>query len=248
MPQTLTSEWKDHLGRDAQEIHRTWLHRIGNLTVTGYNSSYSNRCFAAKQEHPEGFHRSPYRLKSDIKTATKWTAEEMEARTQRLVDQAMELWPYPQPGDIFEPPAREGLIIGLDEDFAFTSRDIEAFELDGEEAPCTTWRALIVKVIAALAVSRSDELIDYARSGTAPSILAPTDARRKAPGKRLNIISPNIAVFTGTDTVSKIASLGKSSTSSTNPNPSCASRSPAPANRKRVPPPRRRPSRRSTRA
>lgn len=41
MPQTLTPEWKRDLGPEYERIHETWLHRLGNLTVTGYNSSYS---------------------------------------------------------------------------------------------------------------------------------------------------------------------------------------------------------------
>lgn len=37
MPQHLTPAWIEELGTNATEIHETWLHRLANLTLTGYN-------------------------------------------------------------------------------------------------------------------------------------------------------------------------------------------------------------------
>ena len=41
MPQTLTQEWKESLGDDWELVHNKYLHTIGNLTLTAYNSDYS---------------------------------------------------------------------------------------------------------------------------------------------------------------------------------------------------------------
>ncbi|GAA8457644.1 hypothetical protein KKKH21_07980 [Helicobacter pylori] len=52
MPQTLTEdteEWKRDLGENFKEIHNKYLHTIGNLTLTGYNSEYSNKSFQKKE-------------------------------------------------------------------------------------------------------------------------------------------------------------------------------------------------------
>ncbi len=49
MPQTLTEEWKRDLGENFQEIHDKYLHTIGNLTKTGYNTEYGNRSFQKKE-------------------------------------------------------------------------------------------------------------------------------------------------------------------------------------------------------
>ncbi|GAA7500891.1 hypothetical protein HpBHB23_11890 [Helicobacter pylori] len=49
MPQKLTKkEWERDLGENFKEIHDKYLHTIGNLTLTGYNSEYSNRSFQEK--------------------------------------------------------------------------------------------------------------------------------------------------------------------------------------------------------
>ena len=45
MPQTLTDFWRDHLGEDWETAHALWLHTLGNLTLTGYNSEMSNDDF-----------------------------------------------------------------------------------------------------------------------------------------------------------------------------------------------------------
>ena len=42
MPQTLTEEWKSELGEDWQQKHDLYLHTLGNLTLTAYNSELSN--------------------------------------------------------------------------------------------------------------------------------------------------------------------------------------------------------------
>ena len=45
MPQTLTAKWKIDLGKKATEIYEKYVHCIGNLTLTGYNSEMSNDSF-----------------------------------------------------------------------------------------------------------------------------------------------------------------------------------------------------------
>ena len=50
MPQTLTEEWKVNLGHDWLEIHQLYLHTIGNLTLTGYNSEIRNSSFIKKRD------------------------------------------------------------------------------------------------------------------------------------------------------------------------------------------------------
>ena len=46
MPQSenLSTAWKNELGLEWKRIHETWLHTLGNLTLTGYNSEYTAAC------------------------------------------------------------------------------------------------------------------------------------------------------------------------------------------------------------
>ena len=96
MPQEITevSEWRQMLGEDWEKSHATHLHRLGNLTLTAYNSRYSNLPFEKKKDIPGGFRQSAVRLNSDVRDEARWTPEEILVRGERLAKRALEIWPY----------------------------------------------------------------------------------------------------------------------------------------------------------
>ncbi len=96
MPQYIDNvpEWIDMLGKDWEEVHRKWLHRLGNLTLTAYNSTYSNRPFHEKKTVKGGFEQSAVRLNRLVAQRTNWTASEMEERGRALAHRALEIWPH----------------------------------------------------------------------------------------------------------------------------------------------------------
>ena len=57
--ENLSPQWKTALGPEWERIRNTWLHTIGNLTLTGYNSEYSDRPFTEKRDMKGGFKESP---------------------------------------------------------------------------------------------------------------------------------------------------------------------------------------------
>ncbi len=78
MPQILTEEWKRDLGENFQEIHNKYLHTIGNLTLTGYNSEYSNKSFQEKRDMEKGFKDSPLRLNQGLRDLKSFGEEEIK--------------------------------------------------------------------------------------------------------------------------------------------------------------------------
>ncbi|GAA8934030.1 hypothetical protein HpEKB16_13530 [Helicobacter pylori] len=95
MPQKLTEEWKKDLGENFQEIHNKYLHTIGNLTLTGYNSEYSNKSLQEKQGMEKGFKNSPLRLNQSLRDLEPFGEEEIKKRANVLVDLALKIWTYP---------------------------------------------------------------------------------------------------------------------------------------------------------
>lgn len=97
MPQNknLPMNWRKELGSDWQRIHSRLLHTLGNLTLTGYNSRYSDRSFAKKRDIEGGFKQSPLRLNAGIGQCEKWDRAAMQKRAQRLADFALEVWEMP---------------------------------------------------------------------------------------------------------------------------------------------------------
>ena len=77
MPQTITLAWRAALGGNSSEIHATWIHRLANLTLTAYNSSYSNNPFIDKRDAENGFKNSGIRMNQLIAQNEKWTLSEL---------------------------------------------------------------------------------------------------------------------------------------------------------------------------
>ncbi|TXH32969.1 MAG: DUF262 domain-containing protein [Rhodospirillaceae bacterium] len=91
--------WEDMVGgpENVAVIRNELLHSLGNLTLTGYNSSLSNRKFEDKRDHTNekgrytGF-RNGLSLNADLADANAWTADQMRERRQRLAGQAFDLF------------------------------------------------------------------------------------------------------------------------------------------------------------
>ncbi|GHR54575.1 DUF262 and DUF1524 domain-containing protein [Helicobacter pylori] len=96
MPQELTEEWEKDLGENFQAIHDKYLHTIGNLTLTGYNSTYSNKSFQEKQGMEKGFKDSPLRLNQGLRDLESFGEEEIKKRANDLADLALKIWTYPK--------------------------------------------------------------------------------------------------------------------------------------------------------
>ncbi|OOC32745.1 DUF262 and DUF1524 domain-containing protein [Helicobacter pylori] len=96
MPQTLDPKWEGDLGENFEAIHEKYLHTIGNLTLTGYNSEYSNKSFQEKQGMEGGFKDSPLKLNQSLKDLESFGEKEIEKRANDLADWALKIWTYPK--------------------------------------------------------------------------------------------------------------------------------------------------------
>ena len=91
----LSQEWQDDLGFDWQSIQEKWLHTLGNLTLTGYNSEYSDRPFVKKRDMTGGFRESPLRVNEDLGSLEKWSEVEIKDRAENLAEKALSVWVSP---------------------------------------------------------------------------------------------------------------------------------------------------------
>ncbi|HGM3508409.1 TPA: DUF262 domain-containing protein [Clostridioides difficile] len=149
MPQTLTNKWKESLGENYKEIHDKYLHTIGNLTLTGYNSKLSNKTFEEKKEMESGFKDSRLYLNKYISFIDKWNEEEIKNRTKILLDRAVEIWKYPNV--TYEPPSNSENIFTLeDDDVNFTNESIVSFSILGESYKVKNWTEFYEQVALTL--------------------------------------------------------------------------------------------------
>ncbi len=85
----------------AKAIQQSHVHRLGNLTISGFNSALGNKDFQTKRDRTDrdgryvGFKNS-LNLNEDLANAETWTVEQIDARGKKLIDQAMELFDLAQ--------------------------------------------------------------------------------------------------------------------------------------------------------
>lgn len=104
MPQNkaLSAEWQTALGENWQTVQETWLHTLGNLTLTGYNSEYSDHSFTYKRDlvqdrdgNPIGFASSPLKLNAGLAQTAQWNEAAIAQRADRLAKEAARVWEAP---------------------------------------------------------------------------------------------------------------------------------------------------------
>ncbi len=91
----LVAEWRGALGSEWQRVQEQWLHTLGNLTLTGYNSEYSDRPFPEKRDLEGGFKNSPLKLNEGLGSIERWDEAAIQARAARLATAALDVWRAP---------------------------------------------------------------------------------------------------------------------------------------------------------
>jgi uncharacterized protein with ParB-like and HNH nuclease domain/predicted transport protein len=149
MPQNenLSASWKSTLGPEWERIHQTWLHTLGNLTLTGYNSEYSDKPFHEKRDMPGGFRESPLKLNAGLGQLDQWNEDAIKVRATKLAATALIVWAAPElPLEIlaaYRPKAAEEATYTIDDHpHLLTANMRELFEAFRKEVlaldPCVT--------------------------------------------------------------------------------------------------------------
>lgn len=97
MPQNeeVPAAWRKELGDEWERVWSTYLHTLGNLTLTGYNPELSDRPFLAKRDMVGGFKDSAVRMNNDLGKLEHWNEEAIQARAATLAAKAVGVWPSP---------------------------------------------------------------------------------------------------------------------------------------------------------
>ena len=91
IPQSLTSEWINVLGQNSKN-HKQFVHRLGNLTLTAYNSELSNNPIQRKIEIINETRH--LRMNTELQDIEKFTYDELNQRTLSIIEKIIEIWSY----------------------------------------------------------------------------------------------------------------------------------------------------------
>ncbi|MGB8409121.1 MAG: DUF262 domain-containing protein [Gallionella sp.] len=139
MPQTLTDDWRKELGgdEDAEVVYDLYLHTIGNLTLTGYNSELSNAPYKVKRDK---LLQSHIELNSYFAKIDHWGKNEILMRATMLTENALTIWPY----------LGKRELEGKFKSSVAGTKPIKLILL-GQEFPVQTWRDVFEKTMSEIA-------------------------------------------------------------------------------------------------
>jgi uncharacterized protein with ParB-like and HNH nuclease domain len=148
MPQTLSNTWKSELGHDYEQIYSTYLHTIGNLTLTAYNSEMSNKSFADKKTIEGGFLHSKLYLNEFVKKQTAWNRSRIVERAHILIDRSLEIWRSCQTS--YENIRDVENTYCLDDDINFTGEKIKYFTIMDQKIMVDYWSGFLQQICIVL--------------------------------------------------------------------------------------------------
>ena len=144
MPQTLSADWS-HI---RPEEHEEYLHTLGNLSVTGYNSELSNKSFAEKQDIIRENSKAVI-LNSDVLDKESWNIATIRARAKRLAGIVMTRYKIDRiVDDSIEFEYIETLT--LDDYDEVTGKKLVSFKLFGETYRQNKYALMLLDVIKLL--------------------------------------------------------------------------------------------------
>lgn len=161
MPQNknLSMSWQKMLGENWQSVHEKYLHTLGNLTLTGYNSELGDKPFEKKKEKLEETITHIAVLYSDVKDKSEWNSVNIEKRAKRLAEIILKLFPIEQPKTKIEFTDPHYKLYTLANPDDATYKTVNYFEFLGERVNVSSF-AEMVRSIAQILYDMDNSIID----------------------------------------------------------------------------------------
>jgi len=147
MPQKLNNGWKDYLReRNDLSAHEMFLHTLGNLTLTAYNSELGNADFDVKKKIYE---QSNFSYTRNLTKYDEWTSKQIQSRAKRLAEAATKIWTLPE--EFNSRSINLGDSFNLDSDFGvFTGEKPAALFISGTEIKVSGWVNILREIVRQL--------------------------------------------------------------------------------------------------
>lgn len=154
MPQRLSNDWKKYLSaRNDLSAHELWLHTLGNLTLTAYNSELGNKDFSDKKENY--YAQSNFSYTRALTGYSDWTTRQIQSRAKSLAAAAIKVWTLPE--EFNDTLPNIGDTITLDADFSAlrNTKPASVFIFD-TEIKIGSWNPLLREVVRQLYAHDAD--------------------------------------------------------------------------------------------
>ncbi|MDD6373303.1 MAG: DUF262 domain-containing protein [Bifidobacteriaceae bacterium] len=204
MPQTLNDAWRSALDEKTIANYDVLVTRLGNLTLTNYNSEMSNKGFAEKKTL---YAQANFYYTRELADEKMWNADTIESRTAKLAHEALRIWPLPKQYQHERPSLASQHT--LDEDFnQFTFTKPASLYILDEEFPLKYWAEALPIVCKQLLKEDKETFTAIADSERLGALLS-KDGDTKMPPRTYTPVGAGISVYTSQSTASTLSSLSR---------------------------------------
>lgn len=150
MPQKLESSWIEDLGENHNEIHKQYLHNIGNLILTEFNSEIGNKSFTIKKSK---LNTSSLNYRLSVVSNDKWDEASMLNHQTNMITWLLATFSLPnshqETSNWNTKVVEETKFSPLDNDagdIAEGNKPIE-ISIDNKKIKATTWQDVFIKFL-----------------------------------------------------------------------------------------------------
>jgi len=141
--------WKKEVGDDYKRVYETYLHTIGNLTVTGYNSELGTKSFAEKKKIIKEKSKAN-KLNELILNCNRWNEESILFRAEYLADMLLNIFSFETVSVAIQPVKEEGKVFNVNSDKDFVNTKPISFNFYGENVKVGTYSEMLTKFVGLL--------------------------------------------------------------------------------------------------
>lgn len=206
MPKTITEEWKKYLNMDnVEEFHEQYKNRIGNLTLTAYNSEMGQKLFDEKKNNSDFSRLCLNRYFEKIKL---WNKNEIETRGKKLFEIALKIWPFPNAIPEKKFCSEYYNILDDVEDIDFTNTKPIKYVFDDDiEEYVNSWASLYQSIVNRLYKMNKEQLISIMAKENYCGTNRPLISKDKEELRNSGVIADGYYIEMNNNTMRKIKIL-----------------------------------------
>lgn len=153
--------WKKEVGNDYGRVYEIYLHTLGNLTITGYNSELGTKPFVEKKKIIRENSKAKI-LNREVLAAEKWNESSIQNRAKVLANILIGKFNYVELHS--ELNEANELSFGVNSGMDFSNTKPEGFAFVGEYTKALSWVDLLTKFISTAYDLDADTFSDLATS------------------------------------------------------------------------------------
>lgn len=178
--------WRTEIGANYSKVYETYLHTLGNLTITGHNSELGTKPFSEKKRIIKDNSKANI-LNKDVLSADKWNEESILKRAESLSRILVKTFDYV---DLHvESTESEVLPLGVESEINLSNTKPSGFTFIGEFSRVSSWADLLSKFMDLAYDLDNDTLLELANLNysipKANSIYISNDERKLRKAKQI---------------------------------------------------------------